>query len=221
MLTHPWENRRVLDLFSGTGSLGLEALSRGAEKVVFVENAESALGVLRKNVSLCGFDSSVTILAMPVVRGLARLERSGESFHVIFADPPYAKGWVTKTIRAILAHPLLSQGGVLVMEHAPDECTPETIGNLVRFAQRTHGDTVISLFRFEWPEKGQKTGQARTPTSPSKEQACADLENRGRVSICDQGRFLWERSPFIRVLLIPSRLGTSILSNEHWSALTA
>ena len=156
MLTEPWEGKRVLDLFSGTGSLGLEAASRGAREIVFVENARSALDVLKKNISLCGFGASVRVLAMPVLRGLTRLEQQGESFHTIFADPPYDKGWVMRIIRAIRAHRLLAVEGVLVVEHSFHEPVPEAVGDLRRVNQRTYGDTVISFFGFAGLEQGRE-----------------------------------------------------------------
>lgn len=154
ILAQPWEEKRVLDLFSGTGSLGLEAASRGAREIVFVENARTALTILRKNISVCGLGGSVRVLAMPVPRGLTRLEQLGESFHTIFADPPYGKGWVVRIIRAVLAHRLLSVEGVLVVEHASYEPAPETVGDLLRLNQRTYRDTVISFFGFEGQEHG-------------------------------------------------------------------
>jgi 16S rRNA (guanine966-N2)-methyltransferase len=166
MLTQPWEDKRVLDLFSGTGSLGLEAASRGAREIVFVENARSALNILRKNISLCGLGASARVLAMPVPRGLTHLEQQGESFHTIFADPPYGKGWVERIIRAILAYRLLAVDGVLVLEHASYEPAPEAIGDFFRFNQRTYGDTVISFFGFEGLEHGRENSQM-DPSSSS------------------------------------------------------
>jgi 16S rRNA (guanine966-N2)-methyltransferase len=143
-----WEGVRVLDLFSGTGSLGLEAISRGARRVVFVEQSRSALNALRKNISLCGFDAHAVVLAMSVPRGLLLMGKSGESFHLIFADPPYGKGWVERTIKGILAHNVLSQDGIIVMEHAPYESLSRDYGTLVTLKQKTHGDTAISFFAY-------------------------------------------------------------------------
>ena len=158
MLTQPWEDQRVLDLFSATGSLGLEAASRGAREIVFVENARSALDILKKNISWCGLGASVRVLAMPVLGGLTRLEQQGESFHTIFADPPYDKGWVVRIIRAIRAHRLLAMDGVLVIEHSFHEPVPEAVGDLRRVNQRTYGDTVISFFGLEELEQGRENG---------------------------------------------------------------
>lgn len=143
-----WEGIRALDLFSGTGSLGLEAISRGAEQVVFVEKYRPALDLLKKNISLCGFDSHALVLAMPVSRGLTLMGQRGESFSVIFADPPYGRGWVDKTVQEILAHRVLSKEGVIVIEHASSESPHGDQGELATLKQKTYGDTTVSFFGF-------------------------------------------------------------------------
>ena len=149
ILGRQWEGIRVLDLFSGTGSLGLEAISRGAQQVVFVEKSRSALKVLKRNISLCGFDSRAIVMAMGMSHGLTLLGQRGESFQVIFADPPYGSGWVEKTIREILTHRVLCQDGLIVMEHAPYESPSKGLGRLVTLRQRTYGDTTISFLGFK------------------------------------------------------------------------
>ena len=148
ILGKQWEGVRGLDLFSGTGNLGLEAISRGAEHVFFVEQSKSALIVLRKNISLCGFESCANVLAVSVPRGLAYLGRRGECFHVIFADPPYDKGWVRRTINHILSHEVLSRDGIIVIEHSPNESLHETQEGLTTLRQEVYGDTSVSFLGF-------------------------------------------------------------------------
>ncbi len=140
---------RVLDLFSGTGNLGLEAISRGAREVVFVENSRSALHVLERNISLCAFDSHAVVMAMSVPRGLSLMGKRGETFGVVFADPPYGRGWVDKTIKQILANNVLSPNGTIVMEHAPHEFPSGGQGKLITLRQKTYGDTAISFLGYE------------------------------------------------------------------------
>jgi 16S rRNA (guanine(966)-N(2))-methyltransferase RsmD len=163
-----WEGVRVLDLFSGTGNLGLEAISRGAHEAVFVEQSRAALEALRKNISICGFESKCTVLAMPVSRALARVRERGESFDLILADPPYGKAWIAKTIREILTHKALAPRGILVMEHAPHESPPSDMGELVILNQRVYGDTVVSFLGFtvsDRPEGGGLSPPVGEPTS--------------------------------------------------------
>jgi 16S rRNA (guanine(966)-N(2))-methyltransferase RsmD len=158
ILGDQWEGIRGLDLFCGTGSLGLEAVSRGAHEVVFVEKSRSALNVLRKNISLCGFDQNATVLAMSVPRGLSLMRQRRKSFHIIFADPPYGKGWVEKTIRQILANSVLSGDGMVVMEHASYESPTRDHGELVTVRQETYGDTTISFLGFNRLDKKSGIG---------------------------------------------------------------
>lgn len=164
ILGDEWEGMRVLDLFSGTGSLGLEALSRGAEQAVFVEKNRHVLNVLRRNIALCGFDPHTTVLAMPVPQGLTFMGHRGESFHVIFADPPYGKGWVEPTIEGILTHRVLCVDGMIVIEHAPAESPSRDHGTLLTLRQKRFGETVISFLGFEMADKEKSIAASDAPS---------------------------------------------------------
>jgi 16S rRNA (guanine(966)-N(2))-methyltransferase RsmD len=144
---------RVLDLFAGTGALGLEALSRGADEVVLVERSKEALVTLRTNVAALGVADRVRVVASAVERA----ERSvGEGpFQLVLADPPYAdvpSGAAARAIAAVLGlkepdprRTRLAEDGILVLEHASrDEAPP--IEGLVRGESRTYGDTSLTLF---------------------------------------------------------------------------
>jgi 16S rRNA (guanine966-N2)-methyltransferase len=148
--------RKVLDLYAGTGALGLEALSRGAASVVFVERSKDALAALHANVEALGVRDVVRVLASTVDRAAARLE--GERFDLVFADPPYAdvkSGVVAKAIEELFV-PLLSaeegrageeegEAALLVLEHASRD-KPPTIAGLVEEDVRTYGDTTLSFY---------------------------------------------------------------------------
>lgn len=131
---------RVLDLFAGSGALGLEALSRGAAEATFVEKAGAALGTIRKNAAALGVESRCTILRADALRWL---ERDVESrFDLVFADPPYALADLPRL--PDLVRPHLALGGLLVLEHGGDadfENHPD------HETSRTYGQTVVSLFR--------------------------------------------------------------------------
>lgn len=107
----PAEN--ILDLFAGSGSLGIEALSRGSNNGVFVESDKVALSVIRKNLNLARVAEK-----SQVVEGdaLAYLTRTSLKFDIIFLDPPYNTGLLTKAISAIYQHSLLNDGGIIVVE---------------------------------------------------------------------------------------------------------
>lgn len=135
---------RVLDLYAGSGALGLEALSRGASEVVMVESARPALAAIRENIEALDVGAQVSVLTRPCERAL---EAVTGSFDLILIDPPYAEVR-TKAFGGVMlqASRLLGSGGVLVLEHdARDE--PAAPEGLEVDRRRRHGDTILSLFR--------------------------------------------------------------------------
>jgi len=137
----------VLDLFSGTGNLALEAVSRGAQEAVCVEKHPAALRLLQANVQLLGETHRVEIWPGPVERALPALARQGRRFDIIFLDPPYRTGLVAVTVQAICAHGLLGAGGLVVAEHAVEESLAAVMeqGDLELFTRRTYGDTAVTF----------------------------------------------------------------------------
>ncbi|MBP8645829.1 MAG: 16S rRNA (guanine(966)-N(2))-methyltransferase RsmD [Syntrophobacteraceae bacterium] len=140
---------RVLDLYAGTGALGLEALSRGAVRSVFVDDHPEALRLIRANVKLCGVEDRAEILSGPVDRVIRRLACRGEGFHLIFLDPPYGKGLLEKSIPELV--PLAFPQALAVAEHGAGEVLPECLGDWVRVEERRYGDTMISFYRRDFP----------------------------------------------------------------------
>jgi len=141
-----WTFRRVLDLFAGTGSLGIEALSRGAEEAVFVEQGKGALTVLKENMKALGLQSKSWVLPLPTKKGIAVLGERGEVFDLIFMDPPYGKDVVGKTIEEIVRRGILAATGVIVAEHASRDRILPPLG-LELSQQRRYGDTTVSFFQ--------------------------------------------------------------------------
>lgn len=135
----------VLDLYAGTGALGLEALSRGAARAVLVDSGAEAVQLCRSNTAELGFLSEVEILELPVARAVERLAAAGRRFSIVFADPPYVARAGTGLLEAV--EPVLAPGGTLVLEHDRRESLPEASGPLVRHDDRRFGDTVVSLYR--------------------------------------------------------------------------
>lgn len=137
---------RVLDLYAGSGALGLEALSRGARSVVLVEHARPALAAIRENVQSLQVGNQVTVLAMRVDRALKTVDADGP-FDLVLVDPPYADVRDARFAGNLeLAARLLADGGVLVLEHATSD-EPEAPPSAVLDRRRTYGDTTVSLFR--------------------------------------------------------------------------
>lgn len=139
---------KVLDLFAGTGALGIEALSRGAKKAVFVEDSVRSREALLKNLSACRLEDQAEVIAQKARDGIRYLEKRGESFGIVFLDPPYGKGWVRLTLAALGKSSLLGPGALVVAEHSPNE-EIESLPSLRRVDQRRYGGTRISFFLYE------------------------------------------------------------------------
>jgi 16S rRNA (guanine(966)-N(2))-methyltransferase RsmD len=125
----------VLDLFAGTGALGLEALSRGASRAVFVDVDTS---LTARNARELGFE--VTLLKMPALKAIEQLIKRGEKFDLVFSDPPYADEVGAQILEAV--RPLLSEGARVVIEHSKREAMPGE----GRIDERRFGDTVVSIY---------------------------------------------------------------------------
>lgn len=138
--------RKVLDLFAGTGAMGIEALSRGAEDAVFVDKGREAAGLIKNNLEACSLDARV--FTRDVLSSISILARKGERFDLVFIDPPYDTALVEETLKLIDSTGLLSPGGVIVAESSrrvPVKTEYETIG---AFDERRYGDTVVYFLGF-------------------------------------------------------------------------
>lgn len=135
----------ILDLYAGSGALGIEALSRGARAVVFVEASSGVLRTLRANLATSGFARRAEVLAAPVDRALRALERRGTRVDGVIADPPYGLGCVQRVVDQLAAGAVLGSEGWVAVEHATREA-PDVPPGLILAASRRHGGTTLSLF---------------------------------------------------------------------------
>jgi 16S rRNA (guanine966-N2)-methyltransferase len=120
MLQTEVPDARFLDLFSGSGGIGIEALSRGSCQCVFVENDREAVGCIKTNLKNTGFTDKSQVMAMDVMQSLRRLDTLGQPFDIIFMDPPYRKGLEAKVIPFVLQSSLVQEGTLLIVETALD-----------------------------------------------------------------------------------------------------
>ncbi len=133
----------VLDLFAGTGAVGLEALSRGAAHCTFVDMSHEAITIIKKNIELCGF-ANAKIFPHPVSVAIEYFGKHNEKFDLIFVDPPYLKNLVNPTLEKVAAAGMLKEGGRLIVEHSPKEPIGE-ISGLALTDTRKYGQTLISF----------------------------------------------------------------------------
>ncbi|MGC8787075.1 MAG: 16S rRNA (guanine(966)-N(2))-methyltransferase RsmD [Anaerolineae bacterium] len=137
----------VLDLYAGTGALGLEALSRGAAQVVFVEQHHQVRHLLQRNLTALGVADQARLVAGRVLPTLPQLARGGQRFDLVFLDPPYGLGLAAATLKVLAAHNLVKTGGLVVVEcHRTEELAP-AYPPLHRCDCRTYGTTSISLYQ--------------------------------------------------------------------------
>jgi len=150
------ERKVVLDLFAGTGNLGIEALSRGAQKALFVEKGRAATRLIQKNIYQCGFVGRTEIIPKDVNRAIGILHQRGEIFDLILMDPPYEKGLIEKTLEKLQSQKIYHEDTILIVEHDRREPLPQRSEGWKLVRQRRTGDTVVSFLMPE-PAAGLKT----------------------------------------------------------------
>lgn len=138
----------VLDLFAGTGALGIESLSRGAVRALFVDNSRQALATIDKNVTVCGLTPLSSIIRWDIRKNLACLKREEPGPNLVFMDPPYHQGYEVKTLAHLRAAGVLPDGAVVVIEHAASDDLPENIAFFSRNDYRRYGGTAVSFFTY-------------------------------------------------------------------------
>lgn len=141
MLQFELEGKSVLDLFAGSGQLGIEALSRGAEHCTFVENNRQAMQVVQNNIARCGFEGSSRTVMSDASAFLSR----GGSYDIAFLDPPYRQGIIDKCLPKLF--PLMASNGAVVCETSREEDLPDGLCGWRSDRVRTYGKTKITLYR--------------------------------------------------------------------------
>lgn len=140
---------RVLDVCAGTGSLGIEAISRGAESCIFIEKDKDALNVLRKNLTLCKCDSCFEVISVDADKALKQLGACKRQFDLIFFDPPYNSSLYETVPMLVSSGKLLDTGAIFVVERATRNMTSVTGKELVLMDTRTYGDTTLDFYTLE------------------------------------------------------------------------
>lgn len=137
----------VLDVFAGSGALGIESLSRGAGRATFVEHDLKALQIIIKNLENTGFSDRATLRKQDAFQHLHVLEDNGESFDLIFADPPFILTAEEKQRILELLPPLLKKNGLIVFRYPGKEAYPEKIGGLSLAYSKKYGESKINFYK--------------------------------------------------------------------------
>ena len=144
LLMHDVYDAVCVDLFTGTGNLGLEALSRGARRCYFCDNARDSLNLAKTNIKKCQASEKAIVLAGDYSKCLSRIREQADIF---FLDPPYQAGLYENCLERIDTLDLLSQKGIIIAEHGARDQMPERAGNLRKVRERRYGKIMISIYR--------------------------------------------------------------------------
>ncbi len=132
--------RRVLDLFAGTGQLGIEALSRGARECVFVDNSPASLALVRKNLEICRMQGrTVRADALKYLAGCGK-------FDLVFVDPPYRAGLYNDVLGSLFAFDILNDGGIIIVESMRGESMPEAVFPYEKRKTRHYGKISLTIY---------------------------------------------------------------------------
>jgi len=138
----------VLDLFAGTGALGIEAASRGAAAVVCVDDNPAAIQTIQKNIQNLALEDRFTMIKWDIARNLNCLRKPDPVYDLVFLDPPYNRGLVAKTIKNLHQSKILMPEATLVAEHSVREKIPENRPFLELTDQRKYGKTLVSFLTY-------------------------------------------------------------------------
>ena len=139
---------RVLDLYAGTGAMGIEALSRGAESVLFADDHKGALAALEKNINTCSLQDRSSTIKWNVFNNLNILRSHSPAFNLVFLDPPYDQHMIQPTLSNLVTSQCLESGSRLVVEHAQREPIPEKLPEFKISDQRRYGKTLVSFLIY-------------------------------------------------------------------------
>ncbi len=139
----------VLDLFAGTGCMGIEALSRGASDAFFIDNSRKSLGLIKKNLIKCGFEKSGVLLNHDILTGLDANKRLGKiSIDLVFIDPPYGRDLIPPVLENLARSHMLSSKALVVSESLKSDILPDDIENLHAIDFRIYGETKITFYNL-------------------------------------------------------------------------
>lgn len=136
-------------MFAGTGNIGIEALSRGAQFCYFVDKSLKSVKCIRENVAELNLIPFAKILHRDVLKVIEILDQNNTKFDIIFLDPPYYQNLAEKTLIKLGKAKLLKRGGIIIAQHHKNDKVKETYGNLVKVRENKYGETILSFYKEE------------------------------------------------------------------------
>ncbi|MEO4053638.1 16S rRNA (guanine(966)-N(2))-methyltransferase RsmD [Solibacillus sp. CAU 1738] len=142
-----FEGGIALDLFAGSGGLGIEALSRGAERAIFVEKDGRAFQVLQENIKKCRYEDYTELFRTDAMRAVKGLLKRDITLNYVFLDPPYHKKEYYDLVDTLVENDKIAHTGIILCEHSTDVTLPENYGPFQLTKRETYGGTIISIYR--------------------------------------------------------------------------
>ena len=139
----------ILDLFAGTGSLGIECLSRGANQCIFVDNSKESINIVKSNIKKARVENESIVLNLDFKSAINSLSSKNKQFDVIFMDPPYYKNMFSDALSAVDNNNLLKEDGIIVVEHDTVDKFPDNMGRLYKSREKKYGNTTLTFYKLE------------------------------------------------------------------------
>lgn len=143
----------VLDIFAGTGNLGIEALSRGANSAVFVDKSPECIQTIKENLHHTKLSERAAVLTADAGSALEGFGKGGKKFDIVFADPPYHKNILPEILVALVRNDIIKENGIVIAERDESDTVPQEVESLKRFRDQKYGDTVLSFYILEAEHK--------------------------------------------------------------------
>lgn len=140
------EDAVCVDLFAGTGNLGLEALSRGAARCYFADNSRESINIIRRNIKMCRAEEWSSVIPGDFEKVLMRLGEKGEKIDIFFLDPPYSKGLYEKCFSLIREYGLLAEEGIIIAEHNVRDLMDEEICGFKTLKEKKYGSVAVTIY---------------------------------------------------------------------------
>ncbi len=137
---------RVLDLFAGTGNLGLEALSRGASMVTFIDNNTDACNVIKHNVKLLGFEEQAEVYLTDAFKAVKKFGSMDKKYDIIFIDPPYGDNIYNKIVSDLVREDIIDENGMVILEHSSHYHPEENFKGMAMLKRKKYGNTSVTIY---------------------------------------------------------------------------
>ena len=138
----------MLDIFAGTGSLGIEALSRGARSAVFMDKSPESCAIIKDNLAHTKLIDLADVYCVDYVNGIERLNRDERKFDLILMDPPYNKNFIQEALKLMSRNDIMKDNSIIVAEHSAADSLPDSCGSLNAIDSRKYGDTMITIYKY-------------------------------------------------------------------------